>query len=152
MFYIIDRELQVLASPACCNLPRDSRSLPLDVAQAARRLLLLRGDPAERLAVMIDETRILRAVPLNGNGRHHYALFIEGFERRDALHIFADRFGFTAREVEVTSAILRGCSTAEISTAMFISTFTVQEHVKNIGRKMGLSKRKQIVAAILGAR
>jgi DNA-binding CsgD family transcriptional regulator len=152
MFYIVDRELQVLASPSRGGARREPLSLPLDVAEAARRLLLLQVDPAEPLVLVLDETTILRAVPLDGNDRLQYALFIEGLERRDALHIFAERLGFTARETELTAAMLRGYSTAEISAAMGISALTVQEHVKNIGRKVGVSKRTEIVATILSAR
>jgi DNA-binding NarL/FixJ family response regulator len=61
----------------------------------------------------------------------------------------AGRWGLTAREKEVVGLIVEGKTNAGISEALFISTKTVETHLSNIFRKMGVSSRVQIVSSIL---
>lgn len=59
------------------------------------------------------------------------------------------RFQLSKRETEVVQLISRGLANKEISDAIFISEFTVKDHIKNIMRKMGAGSRNEIVAALL---
>lgn len=56
--------------------------------------------------------------------------------------------GLTAREQGVTHLVLDGLSTAEISAELFISAYTVQDHLKSIFDKVGLRSRRALVASL----
>jgi DNA-binding NarL/FixJ family response regulator len=55
----------------------------------------------------------------------------------------------TDREVQVLQAIAEGRSTAEIGAHLFISTSTVQTHVKNILSKLGVHSKLEAVTFAL---
>jgi two-component system, NarL family, nitrate/nitrite response regulator NarL len=54
------------------------------------------------------------------------------------------RFGLTAREVEITSAVVAGLSNKEIARKLSLSEDTVKHHLTNIFNKMGASNRLEL--------
>jgi DNA-binding NarL/FixJ family response regulator len=50
----------------------------------------------------------------------------------------------TPRELEVARLVARGCSNREIACELVVSARTVDAHVSNILRKLGLARRAQI--------
>jgi DNA-binding CsgD family transcriptional regulator len=57
-------------------------------------------------------------------------------------------FHLSEREMEVLKLISDGANNREISEKLFISKYTVKDHMKNIMRKMGLKSRGAIVASL----
>lgn len=55
-----------------------------------------------------------------------------------------EAYGLTAREQEVAQRVLAGFSTREIADSLFISEHTVQDHVKAIFTKTGVSSRREL--------
>jgi DNA-binding CsgD family transcriptional regulator len=101
---------------------------------------------------LLQQDMVLRLVRLDGEGEPRYALFLEPYQVRDLVSTAAKRYGLTAREADVMGLVLRGKSTFHIAEHLHISDTTVQQHVKNIGAKIGVPTRKAIVGAILGNR
>jgi two-component system, NarL family, nitrate/nitrite response regulator NarL len=53
-------------------------------------------------------------------------------------------FGLTAREIEMVSAVVAGCSNSDIAAQFAISQKTVKHHLTNIFDKLGLSNRLEL--------
>jgi DNA-binding CsgD family transcriptional regulator len=78
-----------------------------------------------------------------------FLLFLEGEERVARLEgILRDR-GLTRREVEVVQVLARGARNAEIAEKLFISEHTVENHLRSIYRKLGVSNRTAAVHRLL---
>ena len=59
------------------------------------------------------------------------------------------RFNLTAREMEILSAVVAGCSNKEIAKQFKLSENTVKHHVSNIFDKMGVSTRVELALAAM---
>ncbi len=57
-------------------------------------------------------------------------------------------FKISKRELEVVQLICEGLANKEISEKLFISEYTVKDHIKNILRKMGVTSRSQIISSL----
>jgi DNA-binding CsgD family transcriptional regulator len=72
------------------------------------------------------------------------ALVIEPAKASEIAPIVVEAYGLTAREVEVTRLIARGLSTDQIASTLFLSRHTVQDHLKAIFEKVGVSSRGEL--------
>jgi DNA-binding CsgD family transcriptional regulator len=54
-------------------------------------------------------------------------------------------FNLTDREVEIAGLVARGRSTREISSALFISEHTVNNHLRSVFEKVGVNSRREMV-------
>ncbi|UTI65887.1 helix-turn-helix transcriptional regulator [Paraconexibacter antarcticus] len=59
-----------------------------------------------------------------------------------------EAFGATAREREVATLLARGLSRAEIAEALVVSPHTVEDHVRNLYEKVGVTSRQELVARV----
>lgn len=57
---------------------------------------------------------------------------------------FENKYGVTRREMEIISAVVRGCSNADIAHAFSISEPTVKHHLSNIFDKLGVHNRLEL--------
>lgn len=76
-----------------------------------------------------------------------YASVVNSEElERQRFEEYVARFGFSAREREIFSLIIRGMSNAEIAGALYITESTVKFHVGNIFKKSGHPSRAILTA------
>lgn len=54
----------------------------------------------------------------------------------------------TPQELRVSDAVQRGMSNREIAAALFLSPKTIEFHLQQIYRKLGVRSRTQLVAAL----
>ena len=59
------------------------------------------------------------------------------------------RYGLSRRESDVAVAIVRGRTTAEIAGDLVVSPHTVQDHVRKVFEKLGVSSRQQLAVRLL---
>ncbi|MFI5181803.1 MAG: LuxR C-terminal-related transcriptional regulator [Thermoanaerobaculia bacterium] len=57
--------------------------------------------------------------------------------------------GLSAREVEVVTALLRGLRNAEIARELFITEWTVKDHLKHVFAKLGVRSRGGVLKTLL---
>jgi DNA-binding CsgD family transcriptional regulator len=60
------------------------------------------------------------------------------------LPLLAAAYGLTGREREVVSGVLAGLSTQQISARLHITAYTVQDHLKAIFTKLGVTSRGEL--------
>jgi len=91
----------------------------------------------------------LPAAPLSGPGGHSDTVVTVDATPRTALSRLAlAAHGLTAREEDVTLLVLQGASTQSIATALHLSPHTVQDHLKKIFGKFGVTSRRDLTARL----
>jgi DNA-binding CsgD family transcriptional regulator len=74
------------------------------------------------------------------------AVVIEPAKASEVAPLIVDAYELTPREVEVTRALARGLTTNEIAGQLHLSRYTVQDHLKSVYEKAGVSSRGELVA------
>jgi len=146
-FYIIDASLDVHLRSGD-EMQTCVERLPDDMAIAVKRLL--DGQPFDSAVIAVRRDLALRVLRLHGAPEMRYALFLETYRGRDLVESAIKRFALTSREGAVLDLVLRGASTSEISARLHITDGTVHQHIKNLGAKIGVTRRNAIVATVLG--
>jgi DNA-binding CsgD family transcriptional regulator len=163
---VVDESLELVSltpgvEPWLAELPgsweRD-RALPTCVqAVAARALRTAEGDdaPGEVAFARVLSTTgrwiLLHGAALVTDGRRRGAVIVEAAHPARLAPLLMTAYGLTGREREVTRAVLRGDTTAEIAAALRVSGHTVQQHLKNIFEKVGVRSRRELIARIFFA-
>jgi DNA-binding CsgD family transcriptional regulator len=96
---------------------------------------------------------LIRAFFIGGNKRKspgHIMVLIEKIIKKHDIDFEKARreFKLSEREVEVMRLICRGLANKEISKQLFITEYTVKDHLKNILRKIGVTSRSQIITSL----
>lgn len=61
-----------------------------------------------------------------------------------------DEFNLSKKELQVLESICHGLSNREIGDKLFISEYTVKDHVKNLMQKFGASSRTEVLSLLNG--
>src|SRR5579875_681262 len=85
----------------------------------------------------------------DGAGAGQTAVIIEPAGSAELSPLLLDRHGLTEREREITQLLLRGLPTAEIARRLFITRYTLSDHMKAIFAKLGVSSRPELTALLL---
>jgi DNA-binding CsgD family transcriptional regulator len=119
----------------------------LSTAKAARR-----AGPDETAVRSRVRTAAGRWVVLHGSrladATDRVTVIIEPATPSDVVALLLGAYGLTAREREVAELVLRGQSTAQVSAALFIAPYTVQDHLKAIFEKVGVHSRKELIGHV----
>ncbi len=132
--------------------------LPVAVQTVAMRLLALertvdaRPDFIPRVPVRARSGRwmVLHASRLAGSdAAGRIAVILQLAHPVEVAPLILQAYGLTVREAEVVGLVLRGFSTDQAATELVVSPLTVQQHLKSIFEKTGVSSRRELVARVL---
>ena len=127
-------------------------SAVLAVAGAAGRI---GGEGATtESARAVLRTRSGRWLELHGvrlesvGGGSEVAVILEPARPPRLAEVVMSAYGLSARERQVAQLVISGASTAEASTALRISPYTLQDHLKSIFDKVGVRSRGELTAQV----
>ncbi len=121
------------------------------VASRAREI----GRGGEDLAVGVARARIqapsgqwlvLHGSLLETSSGLRTAIIVEAARPPEIAPLIAEAYGLTEREREITRRIVQGLSTNDIAETLYLSPYTVQDHLKAIFEKVGVNSRRELAA------
>lgn len=132
-----------------------ARELPAPIyaleahARALARGVAPQGAGPARLRIPTAQGHWLafHATTMPGDG-DLVAVMVEKAHPAEVAPIVFDAYGLTPREQEVAQRVLAGFSTREIAEALFLSEHTVQDHLKAVFTKTGVSSRRELSGRI----
>jgi DNA-binding CsgD family transcriptional regulator len=145
-----------LVTPSAHELLAAMRSRPSDDEAPPGPVLalaaFLRGDPEHRartVAVPTDHGWLtLHASLPDGGTAGRVAIVLERAASPEATAVRLEAHGVTAREREIATLLARGLTNPEIAAELVLSPYTVQDHVKSLFEKTGVSTRQELVARV----
>lgn len=94
---------------------------------------------------------VLHGAALVSDGSRRAAVIVEPAHPARIIPLLMAAYQLTDREQAVTRLVLQGSSTAEIAARLFISTHTVQQHLKKVFEKTGVRSRRELAGKVFFA-
>jgi DNA-binding CsgD family transcriptional regulator len=160
-FYILDSDFQIVLAWTSENQRR--------VALTGLHTRL-----AERLPIMLEETvreltaawssdsvnapgvarpvpfLVVRTQPMSGPAGLFIGVHIDRFQTPNSLIGAASRFHISPRELQVLALLLDGKHLDQIAERLYITSSTVQDHIKSMLDKTESGNRSELIARVLG--
>jgi DNA-binding CsgD family transcriptional regulator len=135
------------------ELGGDQAQLPLVVCAVAHRArAIASGDggaaATARVRAASGRWALVRGSALTNGPDPRTAVTVEPARTAELARLIVDLYGLTERERLVTELVAQGLSTAAIAGRLRLSPFTVQDHLKAIFEKLGVSSRGELVARL----
>lgn len=133
------------------SVPAESKTVQ---AVAARARSLRSGqDPLELAARSRTRTRsgswlLLYGTQLSGGVGGRTAVIIQPTARSEVAPLVALAYGLSERERQVMQLCMQGRSTKQMAGMLHVSPYTIQDHLKSIFEKTGVSSRGELVGQI----
>lgn len=136
--------------------PGDRAPIPAAVWNVAAQLVareagVSQAQPRARVHVGAGRWVCLEAARLGADPTRDIAVTITRASVGDLVDLFARLHALTAREREVLEAVVAGADTRAIAGELFVSEFTVQDHLKAIFTRTGVRSRRELLARVRGS-
>ena len=120
--------------------------LPSEVTVAAAEARARGGASRTRVRTQAGLWLLIHASCLQGADAAEVAVVIEPAKASEVAPLIVDAYQLTPREVDVTRGLARGLTTNEIALELHLSRYTIQDHLKSVYEKAGVSSRGELVA------
>ena len=152
-----DQDRVEMANPAATAWLDELRArrprLPVVVSAVAQRAREIASGDGVLAATARARTASGRWITVRGwvleNGSEaRTAITLEPARGPELAELLAEAYGLTARERRVSELVAQGLPNAAIAARMYLSIYTVQDHLKAIFEKLDVSNRGQLVARL----
>ncbi len=108
------------------------------------------GDATARARVQTPSGQwlVARGSMLGDSPDARPAVILEPARSPELAPLIADAYGLTERERRVTQLVAQGHLTRGIADKLHLSPYTVQDHLKSVFEKVGVSSRGELVAQL----
>jgi DNA-binding CsgD family transcriptional regulator len=156
--YVLDPDLSIVLGWS--DLPEEIAAmavsetrLPARIEEAVRELTRdWTPDPATRKTGVARPSPFLLVLtqPLVGPGGYFIGVVVQLYREPHSLIAAAARYALSPREAQVLVHLLEGSQIPEIGERLFITSSTVQDHIKSLLHKTGSKNRSHMIAQVLG--
>lgn len=130
------------------ELTGESGGIPAAVLSVAARTSNPDGPALVRLRADTGRWFVLHGTSMTTPAGHRTAVIIQPAAPSRISSVLMAAYGLTRREREITRLVLMGRSTAMIADELVIAPVTVQQHLKSIFAKTGVSSRRDLVCTV----
>jgi DNA-binding CsgD family transcriptional regulator len=107
---------------------------------------------AHALVQTVDRRWVMiEAAPLEGDAGEQIVVTLRAATAAETFGRLCRAYALTDWEREVVAALVAGLDTRAITQRLFISRYTVQDHLKAVFRKTGVRSRRELLARFSGA-
>ena len=133
----------------------DPEMLPPAVYEIASRALAPSGHQARlpnqvRIRTLAARWVVIEGAPLQGAGSGQVAITVRPAAPDEVLDILCRTYDLTPRERQLFALMLGGLATKQLAQALYISPYTVQDHLKAIFQKTGVRSRRELISQLAG--
>lgn len=122
--------------------------MPVLALAARAREHAAHGEPAALHVPTAAGWLTLHAALPDGATSRRVAIVIQATAHEHAAPLRLEAHGLTARECEIATLVARGLTTQQMAERLFLSPWTVQDHLKAIFDKTGVRSRGELRARI----
>jgi DNA-binding CsgD family transcriptional regulator len=119
--------------------------LPLALCSLALRA---RAEGSATVRLRIRTGRWLTAHAERVGGSSQVSVILQPSRPHEVAQVLSAAYGLTPREAEVARLVAAGCSNPEIAGLLFVSRYTVQDHLKHVFEKLAVGSRSELVARL----
>jgi len=76
------------------------------------------------------------------------SLILQPSRPHEIAQVLTGAYGLTAREAEVARLVAAGCGNDEIARLLFVSRYTIEDHLKKCYDKLGVRSRSELVSRL----
>ncbi len=160
-FYVLDADLQIVLAwssedqrrVASTGLhSRIAERLPLVLEESVRQLTAGWSSVSENEPGIGHPVPflVIQTQPMSGPAGFFVGVRVERYRPPNSLTAAVARFHITPREVQVLKLMLDGQHLDAIAKQLFITSSTVQDHIRNMLDKTESSNRSELIARVLG--
>ena len=159
---VLDRTLKPVSSTAAARSWLDAfpdahmlaalNMLPAVIYPAAATARTGTSEAGTHAIVQAVDRRwvMIEAAKLEGHEDGHTAVTLRAATATETFQLLCRAYALTQRERQLVAALIAGLDTRAITQRLFISRYTVQDHLKSVFRKTGVRSRRELLARFSG--